>query len=632
MQLPSSRPYIKESYKGSIVVTGILDTLLTLAKLPVLRGHVTLVTSTTGSLDAPYLSGAEDVQEILQGWCGEKHFKARHQKMAISTQDRTIATSKNAYDLITELLRDVLPRKAVFSTLCVTAAAKMQGRERRLLTFGASPALGELLLTLQLEDYIDMLSSKTEPTDMKVGRADKIAIVGYSGRFPGAKDAELLWELLRDGRDVHREIPSERFNIDTHYDETGVGKNTTQTKFGCFVEEPGLFDPRFFNVSPREAFQMDPVQRLALLTAYEALEMAGCLTRRTPSTQNNRIGTFYGQASDDWREVNSGQNVDTYFIPGGIRAFTPGRINYHFKFSGPSYSVDTACSSSFAAIQLACTSLSNGECDTAVTGGVNILTNPDIFAGLSRGYFLSQTGQCKTFDEEADGYCRADGVSSIVLKRLEDAEADNDNILAIILGSKTNHSAEASSITRPHHGAQAFLCRSIMEQTGIDPYEVEYVEMHGTGTQAGDYNEMLSVSEVFAPENKEPRPSPLYVGAIKANIGHGEAAAGAMSLIKVLKMLEHNAIPPHVGIKNGIINQKFPQNLTARNLHIPMQLTHWPRHADGSPRLVFLNNFSAAGGNTVRTLFTICRSEPLTAIGNVTSRGPAESAPINERS
>ncbi|KAJ5711400.1 hypothetical protein N7488_005556 [Penicillium malachiteum] len=532
-------------------------------------------------LSSSHIYNAEDVQEIFGGWCGERTFRETYQQKSILSPHGITTSSKDGYELLVEQLRDVLESKLVSQTLCDTISSLdcVDGSDRKLFAFGSKLALRELLTALELQDFSDMLPKLEETGAKKSGRSNKIAIVGYSGRFPGAEDAELLWELLRDGRDVHREVPKERFDIDTHYDASAKRKNTTQTRFGGFVENPGLFDPRFFNVSPREAFQMDPVQRLALITAYEALEMSG-------------------QAGDDWREVNSGQDVDTYFIPGGIRAFTPGRINYHFKFSGPSYSVDTACSSSLAAIQLACTSLAKGECDTAITGGVNILTNPDIFAGLSRGYFLSQTGQCKTFDNEADGYCRADGVSSIILKRLEDAEADNDNILAVILGSKTNHSAEAASITRPHHGAQAFLCRSIMEEAGVNPHKVEYVEMHGTGTQAGDYNEMLSVSEVFASELTETRSSPLHVGAIKANIGHGEAASGVMSLIKVLKMLEHNAIPPNVGIKSGIINEKFPKNLTERNLHIPMELTRWPPHADHSPRLVFLNNFSAAGGNT----------------------------------
>lgn len=146
--------------------------------------------------------------------------------------------------------------------------------------------------------------------------------------------------------------------------------------------------------------------------------------------------------SDDWREVNSGQNVDTYFIPGGNRAFTPGRINYHFKFSGPSFSVDTACSSSFAAIHTACNSLWRGDCDTAIAGGTNVMTNPDNFAGLDRGHFLSTTGNCNTFDDAANGYCRADAVGTVIFKRLEDAEADCDPIFGVILGAYTNHSAE----------------------------------------------------------------------------------------------------------------------------------------------------------------------------------------------
>jgi naphtho-gamma-pyrone polyketide synthase len=193
------------------------------------------------------------------------------------------------------------------------------------------------------------------------GRHDKsrIAIVGLSGRFPEAADPEHFWDLLYQGLDVHKEVPADRFDVNAHYDETGHRKNTSKVRHGCWINEPGLFDPRFFNISPKEAAQADPGQRLALQTAYEAIEMAGIIPDRTPSTQRDRVGIFYGMTSDDWREVNSGQNVDTYFIPGGNRAFTPGRINYYFKFSGPSVSADTACSSSLAAIHLGmCDSLS----------------------------------------------------------------------------------------------------------------------------------------------------------------------------------------------------------------------------------------------------------------------------------
>ncbi|KAF2399928.1 polyketide synthase-like protein [Trichodelitschia bisporula] len=431
--------------------------------------------------------------------------------------------------------------------------------------------------------------------------SDKIAIVGMSGRFPSAASHEALWELLMKGLDVHREIPADRFDAKVHCDPTGKGKNKSHTPYGCFIDEPGLFDPRFFNMSPREAAQTDPMGRLALVTAYEALEMSGYVPNRTPSTKLDRIGTFYGQTSDDWREINAAENVDTYFITGGVRAFAPGRINYYFKFSGPSFSVDTACSSSFAAIQLACTSLWAGDCDTACAGGLNVLTNPDIFAGLSKGQFLSKTGSCKTYDNDADGYCRGDGCGTVILKRYEDAIRDKDVILGSILGAATNHSAEAVSITHPHAGAQEFLYKRVLNEAGVDAHDISYVEMHGTGTQAGDGIEMTSVTNAFAPRNRQRRADqPLYLGALKANIGHGEASSGINALIKVLMMMQKNAIPANVGIK-GIINQTFPKDLGRRNVHIPVTNTPFPR--DGAKqRKLFVNNFSAAGGNTAVVL------------------------------
>lgn len=426
---------------------------------------------------------------------------------------------------------------------------------------------------------------------------DKIAIVGMAGRFPSAASHEALWELLEKGLDVHRKVPADRFDADAHCDPSGKGKNKSHTPFGCFIDEPGLFDPRFFNMSPREAAQTDPMGRLALVTAYEALEMSGYVPDRTPSTKLHRIGTFYGQTSDDWREINAAQNVDTYFITGGVRAFAPGRINYYFKFSGPSYSVDTACSSSLAAIQLACTSLWAGDCDTACAGGLNVLTNPDIFSGLSKGQFLSKTGSCKTYDNAADGYCRGDGCGTVILKRYEDAVNDKDNILGCILGAATNHSAEAVSITHPHAGAQEFLYKKVLANAGVDAHEISYVEMHGTGTQAGDGIEMTSVTNVFAPPHRRRTPEQtLHLGAIKANIGHGEAASGINSLIKVMMMMKKNAIPANVGIK-GEINKSFPKDLDERNVHISQTHVPYPRKG-AAKRKLFLNNFSAAGGNT----------------------------------
>lgn len=255
----------------------------------------------------------------------------------------------------------------------------------------------------------------------------------------------------------------------------------------------------------------------------------------------------------------------------------------------------------------------NGRCSLLILHPLIInlrrVKNPDIFSGLSRGQFLSKKGPCATFDNDADGYCRADGVGSVVLKRLEDAIADRDPVLAVISGAATNHSAEAVSITHPHAGAQEFLYRKILTEAGIDPHDVSYVEMHGTGTQAGDATEMRSVMNAFAPENRRRRPDQdLYLGAVKANAGHGEAASGIISLIKVLTMMEKNTIPPHCGIK-GTINRTFP-NLEERNVHIAFKPTPWQR-PKGQKRRVFLNNFSAAGGNTALLLEDGPESRPI---------------------
>ncbi|KAF8466315.1 polyketide synthetase PksP [Kalaharituber pfeilii] len=440
----------------------------------------------------------------------------------------------------------------------------------------------------------------------------KIAIIGYSGRFPDAASPDLFWELLHKGLDVHRVVPADRFDYKLYYDPTGKKKNTSQIIHGCWIEQPGLFDARFFNMSPREADNTDPGQRLALLTAYEALEMAGVVPNRTPSTQCDRVGIFYGMTSDDWREVNSGQNVDTYFIPGGNRAFTPGRINYHFKFSGPSLSIDTACSSSFAAIHSACNALWRNDCDTAIAGGTNVLTNPDNFAGLDRGHFLSRTGNCNTFDDAADGYCRADAVGTIVMKRYEDAVADNDPIYGVILGACTNHSAEAVSMTRPHVGAQAYIFDKLLNEAGIDPLDVSYIEMHGTGTQAGDAVEMKSVLDIFSPpKRKRASHQSLHLGSAKANVGHAESASGVTSMVKVLMMMQKNEIPPHPGIKTKI-NRNFPTDLKEQNIHIALKPTPWHRKG-GEKRRVFMNNFSAAGGNTALLMEDAPLPEPISA-------------------
>ncbi|KAI9876882.1 MAG: hypothetical protein M1830_005404, partial [Pleopsidium flavum] len=515
----------------------------------------------------------------------------------ISTSSGKPIIANNLRELLRHVIIDILQEPLNWTKVIHAVTSSLSQGQARLTAVGPTNVTKSLYHALTTAGIKVAETGELQPspaTQIREG-SGAIAIVGMSGRFPGGETLEEFWKVLEDGLDLHKKVPKDRFDVESHFDPSGKLRNTTLTSYGCFIDRPGFFDTRLFNMSPREAAQTDPMQRLLLMTTYEALEMAGYSPDRSPATASRRIGTFFGQTSDDWREVNASQNIDTYFITGGIRAFGPGRLNYHFKWEGPSYSVDTACSSSSASIQLACSALLSRECDTAVAGGTNILTSSDLFAGLSRGSFLSPTGSCKTFDNDADGYCRGDAVASIVLKRLEDALADRDNIQAVIRGTLTNHSAHAVSITHPHAETQERLFRTVLQEACIEPNEVEYIELHGTGTQAGDATEFRSVTNVFA--DGRTVDNPLHIGTVKPNLGHGEAASGVTSLMKVMMMMRKNLIPPHVGIK-GRINQKFLP-LNQLNIRIAGSKTAFVAHPGGDgKRRVMVNNFDAAGGNT----------------------------------
>ncbi|KAF1977949.1 ketoacyl-synt-domain-containing protein [Bimuria novae-zelandiae CBS 107.79] len=457
------------------------------------------------------------------------------------------------------------------------------------------PHISNPLATLRTNGLPSLASrGPPVPKPQRSGSGD-IAIVGISGRFPGGDDLESFWDVLSSGLDLHREIPSSRFDLASHFDPTCSSKNSTSVPYGCFLGHPDLFDARLFNMSPREAAQTDPMARIFLMTVHEALEMAGYQFDRTRATDHRRIGVYFGQTSDDYREVNAGQNVDTFWVPGGNRMFINGRVNYHYGWEGQSMNVDGACSSSHMAIQLACSALLSRECDTAVAGGGNLITNPDVYAGLDRGGFLSHTGPCKPLDAQADGYCRAEAVGALVLKRLEDAIADRDNIQAIIKSISTNHSAEARSITHPHAGTQEKLLRKVLRDAGVQPGDIDYLEMHGTGTQAGDLQETTSIASVFG--NSRDSSNPLYVGALKANVGHSESASGVSAVIKSILMLRKSTIPRHVGIKTSM-NPKLP-DLKSMNIRVPMTNTPLqPRRGQQGKRRIIISNFNAAGGNT----------------------------------
>ncbi|KIX00034.1 uncharacterized protein Z518_10961 [Rhinocladiella mackenziei CBS 650.93] len=434
------------------------------------------------------------------------------------------------------------------------------------------------------------------PTALPGDRAScrDIAVVGFAGRFPGGKDMEELWNTIHGAKDLHREIPNSRFDVNEYYDSSGLKKNSISTKYGCFLSNPGEFDTRLFNLSPREVLQMDPMQRLFLMTTYEALEAAGQPPYGDLPQGGRRVASFFGQAADDQKEINN-DGTDIYYVPGVARAFYPGRINHHFKWTGPTFSVDSACASSCSAILLASSELNAGNCDMAVVGGGSILSSPRPFSGLSKGGFLSATGGCKTFRADADGYCRGEGVGVVVLKRLEDALQNNDNIHAVIRAGARNANAGAVSITHPDAEAQERLYRQVLQQGCLQPSDISYVEFHGTATQAGDTAEMISIGNALGKDRSSGLP-PLYVGSIKANIGHSEAAAGVTALIKCCLMLQKDEIPPQVGMP-AKLNVNYPR-LEELNIQFPHEPVGFEASAtsDGVRRIL-LNNFDAAGGN-----------------------------------
>jgi acyl transferase domain-containing protein len=268
---------------------------------------------------------------------------------------------------------------------------------------------------------------------------------------------------------------------------------------------------------------MDPIQRLLLMTSYEALESAGYSKDATLAMESNRIATYFGQASEDWRDILNNGDIDIYYVPSLSRPFGPSRLSYHHKWGGGTYALDAACATSTTAVHLACSALNLRECDTALAGGGSILASPNTFAGLSRSGMISDNGGCRTYHDDADGYVRGEGIGVVVLKRLEDAYADNDNILGVIRGSARTYTSTSTSITHPSAESQSRIYEEILRQTGVIPNEIAYVEMHGTGTQAGDFEEMTSVINIMG--RGRSNKNILTVGAVKANVGHGEGVS-----------------------------------------------------------------------------------------------------------
>ncbi|MBI5722130.1 MAG: SDR family NAD(P)-dependent oxidoreductase [Burkholderiales bacterium] len=388
---------------------------------------------------------------------------------------------------------------------------------------------------------------------------EPIAIVGIGCRVPGATGPDELWHLLREGRDAVGPIPRERFDIDAFFDPDTEVPGRIAVREAGFIGAVDGFDAGFFGISPREARGMDPQQRLLLEVAWEALEHAGQAPDRLSTSAT---GVFIGQAASDYAVMmhKSGDPslLDAHFTSGVAHSASSGRLSYLLGLQGPSITVDTACSSSLVAVHLACQALRTRECRMALAGGVNLMLSEDLFIAFSHSRMLAKDGRCKTFDAAADGFGRGEGCGIVVLKRLGDALADGDRILAVIRGSAVNQDGPSSGLTAPNGPAQEAVMRAALAQAGLAPKDIGCIEAHGTGTQLGDPLEVQALGHVFGSDRVAAGASgaggtasddgspPLWLGSIKTNLGHLEAAAGVTGLIKLVLALQHRAIPAHL--------------------------------------------------------------------------------------
>ena len=349
-----------------------------------------------------------------------------------------------------------------------------------------------------------------------------------------------------------------------------------------------LFDPQFFGISPRVAETMDPQQRLLLEVSWEGLENAGIAATRLAGT---RTGVFIGISSNDYSRLNAGHSLgsDGYSGTGNAFSIAANRLSYLLDLRGPSWAVDTACSSSLVAVHQACQSLSQKECDLALAGGVNLMLSPELTITFSQARMLAADGRCKAFDADANGYVRGEGCGIVVLKRLADAVRDGDNVLALIRGSAVNQDGRTNGLTAPNGPAQQMVIREALQNAGVAPSQIGYVEAHGTGTSLGDPIEVNALREVLM--TGRARGQSCWIGTVKANIGHLEAAAGIAGLIKVVLSLQHGEIPPHLHLKK--LN---PLITTDENpLLIPTERQSWPNGKE--PRFAGVSSFGFGGTN-----------------------------------
>ena len=416
--------------------------------------------------------------------------------------------------------------------------------------------------------------------------AQDVAIVGVAGRYPGARDLREFWDNLAAARDCITEIPGERWDHTRFYHPERNRPGTSYSKWGGFLDGVDRFDALFFNISPKEAELIDPQERLFIETVWEAIEDAGY---GKEAIAQNRVGVYVGAMWGHYELYGGGDGAGT---PSSSFASIANRVSYFFNFHGPSLALDTMCSSSLTAIHLACEEVRKDALDVAIAGGVNLSLHPHKYLSLSQGNFASSEGRCRSFGEGGDGYVPGEGVGVVVLKPLEKALADGDQVYAIVRAGAINHGGKTNGYTVPNPIAQADLVRQVLDKAKLDPASIGYIETHGTGTALGDPIEIAGLVRAF--EGGGPAAARLAcpIGSVKSNIGHLEAAAGIAAVTKVLLQFKHRQLVPSLHAER--LNPHI--DFGAGAFRVQRTLDDWPRPRH-HPRRAAVSSFGAGGSN-----------------------------------
>ncbi len=416
--------------------------------------------------------------------------------------------------------------------------------------------------------------------------ASECVVTGYACRLPGANSATEFWDLLREGRTAISEVGADRFSTSRYKSSDLQEAGSGYTFNAGLIEDIWGFDPGFFGLSPREAKQMDPQQRILLEVAWEALEHAGL---RSSKLAKDRTGVYIGASASDYSTHFYGDpaRVDAPFMLGNTLSILSNRISYAFDLNGPSYTVDTACSSSFYALDQARRALDAGEVDTAIVGAVNLLLSPMSFIGFARAGMLSPNGRCAFLDSAADGYVRAEGAVVFVLRRAEVAEENGDRIRGRLLATGINSDGRTNGLALPSSERQAALLARLRTSAGVTPDAISFVEAHGTGTRAGDHAEATSLGKVYGQE----RSAPLTIGSAKTNVGHLEPASGLVGLLKAQMALEHGVVPATLHISDLSPDIDFDE------LNLSPATTPYVLPDQDAPWIAAVNSFGFGGAN-----------------------------------